>query len=215
MKEILDDIERWRAAGKRVAMARVVDIDGSGPRLPGAAMAVSEDGEVAGSLTFFAYEDAFEPELLNPFEEANPDVEVRTAAFANADETVTKLQGGFQADVINVCVEDTERMVSLGLLEPIDTSRIAPECASVLRRIRASTANSCGSPSPPYRTPGTRPVRRRRRAERDPSAAREVRIRYSDSGVVIKISGGLRESCRRWAGSVSPLRTPMIETSRS
>ena len=51
MREILDDIERWRAAGKRVAVARVVDIEGSGPRDPGAAMAVTEDGEVAGSVS--------------------------------------------------------------------------------------------------------------------------------------------------------------------
>ena len=51
MKEILDDIERWRSAGKRVAVARVVDIEGSGPRAPGAAMAVNEDGEVAGSVS--------------------------------------------------------------------------------------------------------------------------------------------------------------------
>ena len=50
MREILDDIERWRSAGKRVALARVVAVDGSGPRLAGAAMAVSEDGEVAGSV---------------------------------------------------------------------------------------------------------------------------------------------------------------------
>ena len=37
--------------GQRVALARVVDIEGSGPRDPGAAMAVSEDGEVAGSVS--------------------------------------------------------------------------------------------------------------------------------------------------------------------
>ena len=51
MKEILDDVERWRSAGKRVAIARVVNIEGSGPRDPGAAMAVSEDAEVAGSVS--------------------------------------------------------------------------------------------------------------------------------------------------------------------
>ena len=51
MKEILDDIDRWRPPGKRVALARVVDIEGSGPRLPGAAMAVNDDGEVAGSVS--------------------------------------------------------------------------------------------------------------------------------------------------------------------
>ena len=80
--------------------------------------------ELSGDLTFFAYEDAFEPALLDPFEEANPGVNVRTAAFSSGDETVTKLQSGFQADVVNVCVEDTARMVNLGLLQPIDTSRI-------------------------------------------------------------------------------------------
>jgi xanthine dehydrogenase accessory factor len=51
MRELLTDIDRWRRQGKRVAIARVVDIEGSGPREPGAAMAVSEDGEVAGSVS--------------------------------------------------------------------------------------------------------------------------------------------------------------------
>lgn len=51
MKEVLADIERWRAAGQRVAVARVVGVEGSGPRDPGATMAVSEQGEVAGSVS--------------------------------------------------------------------------------------------------------------------------------------------------------------------
>ena len=51
MKEIVKDLDRWKRDGKRIAVARVVDIEGSGPRLPGAAMAVNEDGEVAGSVS--------------------------------------------------------------------------------------------------------------------------------------------------------------------
>lgn len=51
MKELLGDIERWRGAGHRVAVARVVGLDGSGPRDPGAAMAVNDAGEVAGSVS--------------------------------------------------------------------------------------------------------------------------------------------------------------------
>ncbi len=51
MKELLADIARWRAAGERIAVARVVDIEGSGPRDPGAAMAVTQSGEVAGSVS--------------------------------------------------------------------------------------------------------------------------------------------------------------------
>jgi spermidine/putrescine-binding protein len=37
---------------------------------------------------------------------------------------VAKLRAGFKADVLHVCVEETPRMVRLGLLQPIDTSRI-------------------------------------------------------------------------------------------
>jgi xanthine dehydrogenase accessory factor len=64
MREILDDIERWRSAGQRVAVARVVDIEGSGPRDPGAAMAVSESGEVAGSVSGGCVEGAVVTEAL-------------------------------------------------------------------------------------------------------------------------------------------------------
>ena len=64
MKEIVVDIDRWRAAGKRVAVARVVGLDGSGPRDPGAAMAVSEAGEVAGSVSGGCVEGAVVTEAL-------------------------------------------------------------------------------------------------------------------------------------------------------
>jgi xanthine dehydrogenase accessory factor len=64
VKEILGDLERWRRQGKRVALARVVDVEGSGPRLPGAAMAVNEDGEVAGSVSGGCVEGAVVTEAL-------------------------------------------------------------------------------------------------------------------------------------------------------
>jgi xanthine dehydrogenase accessory factor len=64
MREVLDDIERWRAAGKRVAVARVVGVEGSGPRDPGATMAVSDDGEVAGSVSGGCVEGAVVTEAL-------------------------------------------------------------------------------------------------------------------------------------------------------
>ena len=51
MREVLDDIDRWRAEGHRVAVARVVGLDGSGPRDPGATMVVNDAGEVAGSVS--------------------------------------------------------------------------------------------------------------------------------------------------------------------
>ena len=65
MRELLDDIDRWRQAGKSVAVARVVQIEGSGPRLPGAAMAVNIDGEVAGSVSGGCVEGAVIAEALD------------------------------------------------------------------------------------------------------------------------------------------------------
>lgn len=64
MREIIEDLQRWRRQDKRVALARVVDVDGSGPRLPGAAMAVNEDGEVAGSVSGGCVEGAVVTEAL-------------------------------------------------------------------------------------------------------------------------------------------------------
>ncbi|HYY88126.1 MAG TPA: XdhC/CoxI family protein [Chloroflexota bacterium] len=51
MKELLLDIERWRDAGKKVAVATVVQAYGSAPRRAGAKMAISEDGEFVGSVS--------------------------------------------------------------------------------------------------------------------------------------------------------------------
>lgn len=64
MREVLGDIERWRSEGKRVAVARVVGLEGSGPRLPGATMVVSEAGEVAGSVSGGCVEGAVVTEAL-------------------------------------------------------------------------------------------------------------------------------------------------------
>ena len=65
MREILADLERWRRQGRRVALARVIDLEGSGPRLPGATMAVADDGEVAGSVSGGCVEGAVVAEALD------------------------------------------------------------------------------------------------------------------------------------------------------
>ena len=46
-------------------MARVVKVEGSGPRDPGATMAVNEDGEVAGSVSGGCVEGAVVSEALD------------------------------------------------------------------------------------------------------------------------------------------------------
>ena len=64
MKDLLGDIDRWQRDAKRIVLARVVDIAGSGPRDPGAAMAVNEDGEVVGSVSGGCVEGAVVTESL-------------------------------------------------------------------------------------------------------------------------------------------------------
>ena len=70
MREVINDIERWRKAGKRVAIARVVDVEGSGPRDPGATMVVNDAGEVAGSVSGGCVEGAVLMEALSVLEGA-------------------------------------------------------------------------------------------------------------------------------------------------
>ena len=82
MKELLNDLDRWRRQGKAIALARVVDLDGSGPRLPGAAMAVSADGEVAGSVSGGCVEGAVVTEALDVIER----VDRRMVTFGYSDD---------------------------------------------------------------------------------------------------------------------------------
>jgi xanthine dehydrogenase accessory factor len=84
VKEILADIERWQGQGKRVALARVVGLEGSGPRLPGAAMAVSEAGEVAGSVSGGCVEGAVVTEALEVLE--SPGRGPRLCTFGYSDD---------------------------------------------------------------------------------------------------------------------------------
>jgi len=82
VKEILDDIERWRDAGGRVAVATVVDVRGSGPRGPGATMAVSEEGEVAGSVSGGCVEGAVVTAALEVLASGQP----RMCSFGYSDD---------------------------------------------------------------------------------------------------------------------------------
>jgi xanthine dehydrogenase accessory factor len=51
MRDILDTLAAWDAEGLRTAWAILVETERSAPREPGAALAVNERGDVAGSVT--------------------------------------------------------------------------------------------------------------------------------------------------------------------
>ena len=61
MKEIVDEVERWRQRGEKVAVATVVATRRSAPRPVGAKFAVSESGAICGSVSGGCVEsDVFE-----------------------------------------------------------------------------------------------------------------------------------------------------------
>ena len=64
MKDVLEDIVRWRESGLAVAVGTVVRTEGSSPRGPGATMAVNERAEVAGSVSGGCVEGAVVDEAL-------------------------------------------------------------------------------------------------------------------------------------------------------
>ena len=51
MRDVLPEIERWRGQGQRVCVATVVATRKSAPRPVGSKLAVSEGGEMAGSVS--------------------------------------------------------------------------------------------------------------------------------------------------------------------
>ena len=51
VKELLPDIDRWRSRGEKVAIATVVATRRTSPRPVGSKLAVSESGELAGSVS--------------------------------------------------------------------------------------------------------------------------------------------------------------------
>ncbi len=51
MAEWLPEIDQWRSQGKQVALATVVNVIGSAPRPVGARMAITDKGQLAGSVS--------------------------------------------------------------------------------------------------------------------------------------------------------------------
>jgi xanthine dehydrogenase accessory factor len=82
MEEVLDQVQTWIAAGKKVALATVIRIERSAPRDPGAALAVNDDGEVTGSVSGGCVESAVVAEAMEVLETGVP----RQLSYGIADD---------------------------------------------------------------------------------------------------------------------------------
>jgi len=82
VKDIFEQVDRWRRDGRSVVVATVVQVVRSAPRGPGAAMAVNELGEVAGSVSGGCVEGA----LVEEAERVLADGKPRLVSYGISDE---------------------------------------------------------------------------------------------------------------------------------
>ncbi len=72
MNPVVEKVAEWREEEKKVALATVVKVERSGPLGAGTSMAVSEDGQVVGSVSGGCVEPAVFEEALNAIESGEP-----------------------------------------------------------------------------------------------------------------------------------------------
>jgi spermidine/putrescine-binding protein len=118
----------WRTGVAAIALMLVAAACGGGDDSPASDGTTPPTGgteaPVEGEVTIFAYEDTLFPFIQEPFQERYPDLTVNGVAFGDASDTVTKLRGGFQADVVETCAGEMRLLIGGELLQPIDPSRI-------------------------------------------------------------------------------------------
>jgi xanthine/CO dehydrogenase XdhC/CoxF family maturation factor len=71
-EDVLEQAAAWKAAGKKVALATVVETWGSSPRPAGSRLAVDESGAFVGSVSGGCIEGAVVTEALAAMEDRKP-----------------------------------------------------------------------------------------------------------------------------------------------
>lgn len=82
MRDILPTLVRWHTEGRRVAIATVVEVRGSAPRDPGASLALTDRGEIAGSVTG----GCVEPSVILEAQEVLDGGDARVREYGIADD---------------------------------------------------------------------------------------------------------------------------------
>jgi xanthine dehydrogenase accessory factor len=72
MREVLPEIQRWRGEGKQVAIATLIKAVGSSPRPLGSKLAISSEGEMAGSVSGGCVEGAVVEEAREVLQSGHP-----------------------------------------------------------------------------------------------------------------------------------------------
>jgi xanthine/CO dehydrogenase XdhC/CoxF family maturation factor len=97
VKEIVEEVERWRARGERVAIATVIATRKSAPRPVGAKFAVSESGAICGSVSGGCVESDIAEEAGDVLETGEP--KLLTYGISDDDALGVGLPCGGEIDV--------------------------------------------------------------------------------------------------------------------
>jgi xanthine/CO dehydrogenase XdhC/CoxF family maturation factor len=85
--DVLATAEAWRAAGRQVALATVIETWGSAPRPVGSHLVIDADGDFAGSVSGGCVEGAVVAEATEVIADGRP----RVLSFGVADETAWRV----------------------------------------------------------------------------------------------------------------------------
>ncbi len=120
MREIRDDIHRWLIRGDRIALATVVATRRSAPRPIGAKLAISAQGELAGSVSGGCVEN----EVYESAQEVLAGGPPRLLSYGISDELALSL-GLPCGGEIDVFVDEVRRPLAERLLEVVDHGKRA------------------------------------------------------------------------------------------
>ena len=118
MRDVLPTLERWIREGRRATLGTVVRTERSAPRLPGSVMAVSETGEVAGSVTG----GCVEPAVYIQSEEVLQGGPSRLVSFGYADDEAMEI-GLPCGGSVNVFIEPLDHALVEQVAEAVRDER--------------------------------------------------------------------------------------------
>jgi spermidine/putrescine-binding protein len=112
------------AAAALLACAAIASGCGSSGSDAPAAPPKDPDAPATGTLRVFSYEDTVTPKALAAFKKANPGVKLEIATFDSNQEAAAKMRAGFNADVVNVCLDEMNPLVKGKLLRPLEPAAL-------------------------------------------------------------------------------------------
>jgi xanthine/CO dehydrogenase XdhC/CoxF family maturation factor len=119
MRDLLPEIERWRQAGKQVAIATIVQVYGSAPRPLGAKMTCTPAGDIAGSVSGGCIEGAVYEEARKVLRHGRP----KLIEYGVTDESAWEI-GLACGGTIQVWVESLAPEVYTTLKQCLETGQL-------------------------------------------------------------------------------------------